>query len=390
MLTDSLLPSLSYIFAGAAVISTLALFTRQSLIIAYMVLGMVLGPFGLQWVKDAEMVQHIGHVGMIFLLFLAGLHLDPKNLLPILKNMVVVTVTTSLVFAILGYLIVINFTSLGQMDAIIIGGSMMFSSTLIGLKLLPNNVLHSQHLGEVMISILLIQDLLAIAMMVALKTMSNQDIGTDDVAVILVAIPALLMLAFVLERFLLSWLFNRFEPVREYLFILSVGWCLSLAQLANTLGLSHEVGAFIAGVSIASGGSVSTYLAECLSPIRDFFLVLFFFSIGAELDLSALPGMIMPIMMLTVVVLLVKPLMYWLLLQRTEDDRAIGFELGCRLGQGSEFSVLVTQIANQHALIVGSAAVIVQATTMLSFMLSSYWVVRNYLTPNQAVQRNRD
>ena len=101
--------------------------------------------------------------------------------------------------------------------------------------------------------------------MVVLNSMGKEDIAHDQLIMLVLAIPFLLAYGFLLERYFISKLFNVFESVREYLFILSVGWCLSLSELASVLNLSREVGAFIAGVTIASG-SVSTYLAECLSP----------------------------------------------------------------------------------------------------------------------------
>ena len=389
MLNDELITSLSWIYAGAALVATVALFSRQSVIVAYILLGVLFGPYGLKIVQNPEISSEIGHVGMIFLLFLAGLHLDPKNLLYTLSKAVSVTLATSSIFSVLCFLILYYGFGFSMQDSSIVGAAMMFSSTLIGLKLLPNDLLHGEPIGEVIISILLIQDLLAIIAMVVLNSLGKEDIGHDQLIMLVLAIPFLLAYGFILERYFISKLFNVFESVREYLFILSVGWCLSLSELASVLNLSREVGAFIAGVTIASG-SVSTYLAECLSPLRDFFLVLFFFSMGASLNLSLLYNVLLPTMALVVVMVVIKPMMYWLFLDRTMEDDPIGWEVGVRLGQASEFSILVGQIAYYAKLISAEASVLITAVVIASFVISTYWVSLSFVTPMARIKRNED
>lgn len=379
MAGSDLLTSISLIYAGAAIIATLALFSRQSLVIAYIVLGMLLGPYGFMVVNDDNLIQDIGHVGMIFLLFLAGLHLDPKNLASMLQKAVVVTLSTSLAFAGIGYAVAWG-AGFSMIDSVLIGAAMMFSSTLLGLKLLPNSLLHSHHLGEVIISVLLIQDLLAILTLIILQTSGHESLTTTHLVKVFMSVPLLCLYAFFIERFFLAKLFKMYESVREYLFITSVGWCLLVAQIATWIGLSHDIGAFIAGVAIATG-SISSYLSECFSPLRDFFLVLFFFAIGANLNIWELPNIYLPVIILTVSIMVAKPTLYWWSLLRSPEEEKIGWEVGVRLGQASEFSVLVAQVASQSRLISPQAAAVIQATTILSFMISSYWVTQSFKTP---------
>src|SRR3990167_2938974 len=124
------------IFAGAAFFSTLVLYTRQSLLVAYILLGAVLGPWGFKWVPDLEIVQEVGEVGIVFLLFLLGLHLQPQNLLHMLKKVTWIAAASSLLFAVIAYFIGCWF-GLNHSESLILGAAMMFSSTIIGLKLLP-------------------------------------------------------------------------------------------------------------------------------------------------------------------------------------------------------------------------------------------------------------
>src|SRR5580704_989932 len=153
------------IFAGAAFLSTLVLYTKQSLLVAYIFLGAILGPWGLQLVPDISIVRQVGDIGIVFLLFLLGLHLQPQNLIHMLKEVTWTAIISSAFFAIIAYYIG-RWFGLTVTESWVLGASMMFSSTIIGLKLLPTTILHHQHTGEVMISVLLMQDVIAIIILI--------------------------------------------------------------------------------------------------------------------------------------------------------------------------------------------------------------------------------
>ena len=201
--------TIAIVFGGAAILATMALMVRQTPLVAYMILGVLLGPFGLGLIKDPTLVHEIGDFGVVFLLFLAGLHLDPKNLIAMLSSAILVTLTTSFLFAALAYMLAVSF-SFGQADALVIALSMMFSSTIIGLKLLPGNVLHQQHLGEVIISVLLIQDLLAITTIIFLHSFGLESTNVMDLGLFVIAIPGITLFAFLGERYVVSKLFKTF------------------------------------------------------------------------------------------------------------------------------------------------------------------------------------
>jgi Kef-type K+ transport system membrane component KefB len=257
---------------------------------------------------------------------------------------------------------------------------MMFSSTIIGLKLLPTTVLHHQHTGEVMISVLLMQDLIAILVLLLMHGASVGALQWQDLLMTGLALPALILFAFLIERVVLMRLFSRFDRVREYMFLLSIAWCLGLAELANMMGLSYEIGAFIAGVSIASS-PISLYIAESLKPLRDFFLVVFFFSVGANFNLDYVHVIYIPASLLAVLMLILKPITYGVLLRSVSETRQIAWEVGVRLGQTSEFSLLVGYLALSSEMIGASASNLIQATTLFTFVVSSYYVVMRYPTP---------
>jgi Kef-type K+ transport system membrane component KefB len=368
------------IFSGAAILSTLVLYTKQSLLVAYILLGAALGPWGLQMITDVTMVQQVGDVGIVFLLFLLGLHLQPQNLIHMLRKVTWIAVVSSVLFAAIAYFIG-RWFGLSQAESWVLGGSMMFSSTIIGLKLLPTTILHHQHTGEVMISILLLQDIIAIIILILIQGGNhNSSFLLDGLLLVGVALPALCLFAFLFERYILIKLLARFDRTQEYVFLLSIGWCLGISVLAQKLGLSEDIGAFVAGVALASS-PISLFIAESLKPLRDFFLVMFFFSIGATFNFSFAAQVIIPAIILAASILIIKPFLFYILLLRSGEKRSVSKEVGIRLGQGSEFSLLVASIGLGTKLISETASNLIQATTILTFIVSSYLVVLKYPTP---------
>ena len=369
------------IFTGAAVFASIALFTRQPLIIAYIALGACIGPYGLSMVTDLDLLSDIGHVGIIFLLFLLGLDMQPQALWATLRNSTVVAIISSAVFLGLGFGVAWLF-GYSTIDAIIVGAAMMFSSTIIGIKLLPTTVLHHRHISELMVGLLLLQDMLAIVVLMVLLSISgtgSESVG-KEIALSLLSLPLLAIAAWLLVRYVLLPLITRFDRIHEYIFLLAIGWCLGLAEAAQVMGLSAEIGAFIAGVSIATS-PISQYIAVNLKPLRDFFLILFFFAVGAKLDLSQLDNILIPAALLATLVLILKPVVYQFLLKGVSEKKALAWNLGFRLGQASEFSLLIAYVAAGSALISTQASLLIQTTTIITFLVSSYIVVLNFPTP---------
>lgn len=369
------------VFTGAAVFSTFVLYTRQSLLVAYILLGAALGPWGLALVSDLSAVRQVGDVGIVFLLFLLGLHLQPQNLLHMLKKVTWIAMLSSMLFAVVAYFIG-RWFGLSTTESMILGASMMFSSTIIGLKLLPTTILHHQHTGEVMISVLLMQDIMAIIVLILINGSSHQATGFvwQDLISVCVTLPALIFFSFAVERYVLVKLLARFDRTQEYVFLLSIGWCLSLSMLANRLGLSEDIGAFVAGVALASS-PISLFIAESLKPLRDFFLVMFFFAVGATFNFGFAAQVVIPACILALLMLVLKPLFFHLLLVKAGEKASVAKEVGIRLGQASEFSLLVASIAWGTKLISDVASNLIQATTILTFIVSSYLVVIKYPTP---------
>lgn len=379
MTPDSIVHTIFLVFTGAAVLATLALAARQSLLLAYIALGVLFGPSGLGLVESAETASDIAHIGIIFLLFLLGLDLHPQDLVKSVRRTTLVTAGSALIFFAtgLGIGLAVGFTPL---EAVVLGGAMTFSSTIIGLKLLPTTVLHHQRMGQIMISVLLLQDLIAIAMLLLIQGAATRDGPWLDMALILLTLPTLVLIAWACAQFVLLPLIRRYDTFREYVFLVAIGWCLGLAELASLMGLSAEIGAFIAGVALASS-PIALYIADSLRPLRDFFLVLFFFSLGARFDLALFGDVLLASSLTAAAALILKPLVFRALFMRTGESRGPAWELGMRLGQLSEFSMLVGALALELAVIGERASYTIHLATMITFVASSYLVVLRFPTP---------
>ena len=366
------------IFSGAAALASVALFTRQPLILAYIVLGVLVGPYGFSLIDNFGLLADIAEIGIIFLLFLLGLDMQPKALLQVMKKATGVAFISSLIFAGIGYIVAIG-SGFTQTEAMVVAIAVTFSSTIIGIKLLPTTMLHHRHVGEMVVGLLLVQDLIAI---IALLILAAGDSGLSvvNLAKTFLALPVLIGIAYLAVRYLLLKLFARFDRFHEYIFLLAIGWCLGAAELAKAMGLSLEIGAFIAGVSIATS-PIALYIAESLKPLRDFFLVLFFFSLGASLNIMLLPETILPVLILSLLLLAAKPAVFFGLLKLAKEKSSISWEIGFRLGQISEFSLLIAFLAIEKGLIGEKASVLIQASAILMFMISSCIVVLNFPSP---------
>jgi Kef-type K+ transport system membrane component KefB len=366
------------IFLGAALLASFALYTRQPIIIAYIALGALLGPYGGGVITNVQLVNDAGHVGIIFLLFLLGLDMQPRALVNSLRASSLVALLSSISFAAIsgGLALLFGFP---VSDALVIAGALMFSSTIIGIKLLPTTVLHHRHLGEVLVALLLFQDLMAIILLVVLQSAG----GPEDLSSVirpLLMLPLLGIGCWALVRFTLIPLISRFDRYHEYIFLLSVGWCLGIAEIALLLGLSAEIGAFMAGVAVATS-PIAQYIAVSLKPLRDFFLVIFFFAVGAQFNLATLPAVILPAVVIATALLTLKPVIYHGLLRGVSESHKLAWNLGFRLGQCSEFALLIGMVAFQTGVLSETGNTLIQAATILTLLVSSYLVVFNFPTP---------
>ena len=375
---ENIILKLALIFAGASILATIFLYVKQPIILAYIVLGMLIGPWGIGIVKNPALIEHISHLGIILLMFLLGLHLHPQNLYKLLKKTALITVGTCLLFTLLVMLITMAFR-FPWFDSLIVGLALMFSSTVISLKLIPTTTLHHKHIGEVLISVLLFQDILAILLILFLYG-STQTAIYLEILFLLVKAVAFSAASFLFVYYVLLKAFKRFDVIQDYIFLISLGWCLLGATAAKQLGLSYEIGAFIAGIALGTS-PIALVIAEGLKPVREFFLILFFFSIGAKFDFFITKQIVLPGLILAGILLGIKPLVFSQAFKLAQEPTRIAKELGFRLGQGSEFSLLVAYGAFAAGKIAATTSFLIQLTTIVTFIVSTYMVVFKYPTP---------
>ncbi len=159
-----------------------------------------------------------------------------------------------------------------------------------------------------------------------------------------------------------------------------LGWCFGIALAAETMGLSHETGAFIAGVALAEN-LIARVIAEELKMFRDFFLVLFFFARGAQLDFSLMKSIALPALLLSALLLFIKPLVFERALKLTGETPKFSKELSMRLGQNSEFAFVIAVIAAEQGLLSATASQLIHMVTILTMAVSSYILVSHYPSP---------
>ena len=242
-------------------------------------------------------------------------------------------------------------------------------------------MLHHRRIGEVIISVLLLQDLIAIVTLMVIQGHGGSgEALIFDILKGILALPLLGLVAWAGHQFIIFKLFEKYGRIQEYIFLISIGWCLSLAQLAVFAGLSYEIGAFVAGVAIATS-PMALHISESLKPLRDFFLVLFFFALGAGFDMVAATGVIMPAILIAATLLIIKPIVFRFLLVSQAESNKLAWETGVRLGQLSEFSLLIVFVARQNQIITPETFYIVQLATIITFIISVYWIVAKYPTP---------
>ena len=361
----------------STILGWLSLLTRQPIIISYIVAGVLLGPWGLKLVTEIEFINETSNIGITLLLFVAGLSLHPRRLLELFSKTFPLTLLTSGIFAFITGTILYAFGA-SLLESVITGVAMMFSSTILVVKLMPTITLHQKHMGAVAIAVLIMQDIFAVLAIAFIHGGSSSSL-IGWIASILIGV-LLTVVAILAERYIIRKIIMQVQRYNELLNMVALAWCFSLALLSEYIGMSHEIGAFIAGVALASG-PLSNYLAENLKFFRDFFLVLFFFTLGAKMDFALMQTIVWPALLLSVVLLLLKPIVYGLAFRLTKETPKFSREMGFRLGQNSEFSLIIAVLAAENGLISAAGSQLIQLVAILTMTASSYLLVFLFPTP---------
>jgi Kef-type K+ transport system membrane component KefB/Trk K+ transport system NAD-binding subunit len=369
----SLFIELSLIIIFTALISALMRILKQPIVIGYILTGIILGPQVLNIYKSPDILSVFSEMGIAILLFIVGLHLSPNEAKSLGKPALIMGLLQVGLTSFLGFLtaFVLGFSTVASMY---IGVGVSFSSTIIVLKLLADKKDLEKLYGRISIGILLFQDIVAAFCFIFTSTVVNGHISYVHLFYVLGKFLLLTIFIILVSVLILPKLSNFFAKSQEYLFIFSLAWGLGLASLFSYVGLSIEIGALIAGVAL----SVTTYSPEIssrLRPLRDFFVVMFFISLGAGVTLKNFNNIVFPLFALLIFVIVIKPFIMFLLMMLFRYNKKTGFFGGISLGQISEFSMILGVVGLRLGHISESVVSMLTLLGVLSIAISSYLVM---------------
>ncbi|MGZ8266201.1 MAG: cation:proton antiporter [Burkholderiales bacterium] len=366
--------SFAVILIASAVAGLIANRLRQPLIAAYIVVGIAAGPAGMGWVGAGGEIEFLAQIGVTVLLFVVGLKLDVH----VVRHVGPVSLGAGLgqiAFTFLaGYLICVAL----RMDvatALYVAGALTLSSTIILVKLLSDRrELDSLH-GRIVVGVLIVQDIVAVAAMTVLGSSENPGHGAAAV-VVLLGMKLLLAAAsvFVLMRYVLPPLLERLARSQELLMLFAVAWGIALAAFGEHLGFSNEVGAFLAGFSLAST-PFREALSARLATLRDFLLLFFFIDLGARLQVESLGTHLGTALVLSLFVLAIKPLIVLGIMGVMGYRKRTSFLTAVPLAQVSEFSIVLLALGVSLGHIEQTALSIITLVALVTITASTYMII---------------
>jgi Kef-type K+ transport system membrane component KefB len=342
---ETVFHEVSALLALATAAGALALVLRQPLIVAFVAVGILAGPAGLEWVAAADQVDLLARLGIALLLFVVGLRLD----LHVIRSVGPVALATGLgqvgFTAGIGYLIALAL-GFATVPALYIAVALTFSSTIIIVKLLSDKrELDTLH-GRIAVGFLIVQDIVVVLVMIGLTALGRTGAAAApamEFLGVLVRGAAMLVVLAILMRWVLPQLLRRLAHSGELLLLFAIAWAVIWATAGDVLGFSKEVGAFLAGVSIAST-QYRELVAARMTGLRDFLLLFFFIDLGAGLDLGALGGNLGAATIFSVFVLVGNPLIVVAIMGWMGYRRRTGFLAGLTVAQISEFSLVLAAL----------------------------------------------
>ncbi len=359
----------------AAAVGAVATRLKQPVLIAYIAVGVLVGPAVFGLVQAHGQIDLLAQVGVAVLLFLVGLKLDLQHVRHI-GPVALATGLGQLAFTILfGFLIILALGK-GVMEALYVAVALTFSSTIIIVKLLSDKrELDSLH-GRIAVGFLIVQDIAVVIAMMAMSAMRGAgDAEVLQVAGSLLARVALAAMAmFVLMRYLLPRLVAIMARSQELLLIFAIAWGTGLAALGEWAGFSKEAGAFLAGFSLASTAYREAIGAR-LTGIRDFLLLFFFIDLGSKLDFSTLGEEVWPAVILSAFVLIGNPLIVMAIMGWMGYRKRTGFLAGLTVAQISEFSIVFVAMGINLGHVGMEALGLTTLVGVVTIALSTYMIL---------------
>jgi len=360
---------LSVIILVALILGLIARFFRQPLILAYVITGIILGPSFFGIIEEASL-NLFAQIGIALLLFIVGISLDPKHL----KEISVITgigqvVFTSLLGFFASYLLGFNF-----IEALYISIALTFSSTIIVVKLLTDKGdIESLH-GRISIGILLIQDLIVIAALIVISGLNNDNNNISSM-IIVALIKGLILIAglYFIYRIIIKPILNSVAKTSELLLLMSIALCFGIAAITIKFGFSLEIGAFLAGLLLANS-EFGIDISAKIRPLRDFFIAIFFINLGFVMVFDSIKEFIWPIILLSLFVLLLKPLIIFTFMALIGYRSRTSLLTGIALAQISEFSLIFISLGFNLGYVTKDIVVVVTAVGIITITVSTYLI----------------
>ncbi len=365
---------LAVILLTAFIVSYIVRAFKQPIIIGYIIAGIIISPFLIKFGASTEVIDIFSKFGIAFLLFIVGLHLNPKVIKEIGTASLLVGLGQIILTFGLGFLVSWQILGMNIIASSYIGIALAFSSTIIIMKLLSDKQQLDSLFGKISIGILIIQDLVAIGVLLFISSLSNGTNWQGTATKTLLGGAGLIILLFLIGYFILPKLTKSIAKSQELLFLFSICWCFVIAALFSYFGLSIEIGALVAGV-ILSVTPYSTEISSKIRPLRDFFLIIFFIILGLNMQISNIGLILVNAIILSVLVLIFKPIILMFLLKSFKYTKRTNFLVGTTLAQISEFSLIILGVGVLLGHINSEIFHTLILTMIITIIISTYMII---------------
>ena len=364
---------LGIILFTAFVVSYIVRAFKQPIVIGYIIAGMIISPYIISFGASQETLDLFSQFGIAFLLFMVGLHMNPKVIKEIGTTSLIIGIVQIFLTFVLGFFIS-SILGFDNITSAFIGIALAFSSTIITMKLLSDKKQIDSLYGKISIGILIIQDVVAIAVLIFISSVSNAGDVSSLAVKGLLGGGGLIAILFLLGFFVLPKIMKKIAQSQELLFLFSITWAFVVAALFSYIGFSIEIGALIAGVVL----SISPYTIEISSkirPLRDFFLIIFFIILGFHIPILSMNLIIVNALIFSLIALIFKPIILMGLTAMLGYTKRTNFLVGTTLGQISEFSLIVLGLGVSAGLISGEILSTLTLTSVITITISTYMII---------------
>ena len=371
MLFESLLFQLGSLLLLASVVGLVCHYFKQPLFFAYIFTGLLVGLVAGRHI-DGHSLHFFSELGIAFLLFLVGLELNLKNLTRLGKIGVITSLSQIVITATISFSVAIWF-GMDVLPAIYVALAMTIASAVISVKYLNDKNATETLYGKVDLVLHLVQDIVAVAAIIILSSLNANSgglVGVVEVALVLSKGALLITTHIFLSQHVLPRLFKHIASSSELLLLASIAWCIFGAATAQLFGFSVEIGAFLAGLGLSSS-SYQFQIAGKIKPLRDFFVVLFFISLGLQITVSSPLQIIVPALVLSAIVIILNPLVTAILLGRFGYKRHTAFFASMLMSQIGEFSLVLGALGVANGHLSGQEGSLITAIVLITMLVSS-------------------